>query len=105
MCCTSFLGKLILAGCYLVTRTVKVISKDLEHGLKSMVLALSPDNWPIPTKGSKKGYSCVRTMVVARKKNQYFQRGLTLVRPISRKSLKLHVNSRFNACCLPIKAM
>ena len=31
--------------------------------------ALSPDTWLIPTKGSKIGYSCVRTMVVVRKKN------------------------------------
>ena len=60
--------------------------------------ALSRDNWPIPTKGSKIGYSCVRTMVVVRKKT-YFQRGLTLVRPISRKSLKLHVTWRLNDCC------
>ena len=29
--------------------------------------ALSLDIWPIPTKGSVKGYSCVWTTVVARK--------------------------------------
>ena len=32
MRCTSFLTKLILTGCCLVTQTVKVISTDLEHG-------------------------------------------------------------------------
>jgi len=34
-----FFLKLILTGCCLVTRNVKAISTDLEHGLKSVVKA------------------------------------------------------------------
>ena len=51
--------------------------KRIKHGTRAWTQvngtgkqrALSRDNWPIPTKSSKIGYSCVRTMVVVRKKN------------------------------------
>ena len=35
MHCTRLFRTLILTGCRLVTRTVKVTNTDLEHGLKS----------------------------------------------------------------------